>query len=721
MRLGEILREDDLMPALQAAVNRRQELRRPFEAIWWNNIALIAGDHQAKWDPNRATWTDRDVTDDTSGKKPRMVINQALSVYRTELSKLTKNHPVVEVIANSDEATDLAATKVGRAVLSAVEWKFRLPALRKEIMSWVIQTGTCAHYVGWDYLNDDAGEIDYTIDPATGEPAFNPKRLKELEEMEERGDVTLDKESFPLGDLDFKVYCPFQLLPDDTCRNFAQLKDLITTEVADVDVIRSIYGKAADKIRPDTVTLGPMEERLLGRLGMAHPRNQQSEQAAEIFTWWLTPGIYTRNNYLKNGMYVRWCQGQILDVSIFPYQDRRMPFAFYQHIPAPTTIWADCVINHIRDINLEIDKTVSQLVETKDYMANPMWRIATQHRVKGKVKAVAGGILKYVHSPNIPPPEPIQGFQMPGQVENLVETLRMQILEISGQSDISRGSVPTGVRSGVAVSYLQEEDDSKIAPTVDNMEQAIAYEGSLVLERVSQYYRTKRIMRFYRRDGVFDVVKFKGADLKSNTDVISQAGSAMPKSKAARQQFTLQLVELGVLTDPNKIKEMLELGEAEPNLEDLQVAQANRENQLMLRGMSASTFDHRGDLVAEKENPVAIPVKKWHNHKLHLEQHYREMSSDEFDHLAVSNPEIVRLFDEHTGMHEAELAAAQQAEMARLEAAKGAPDGQPAGTQPTSAFTAPPPGDAAGASSAASQPTVNGQPAADASGQISNS
>jgi hypothetical protein len=723
MRIGEVHNKDDLISALKTAVNDRQEKRRPYEAIWWNNIALVAGDHYLKYDPTRAIFAERDAAFDTSEKKPRMVVNQALSVFRTELAKLTKNHPIVEVMANSDEAEDLAATKVGRAVLSAVEWKFKLPSNRKEILSWVIQCGVGAHYIGWDYLNSDPGEFEFTIDPETGEPAFSAERIREIKDEASEHDREPVVEKYPLGDVDFKVYGPFQLLPSDFASNFNQLRDIITTEVADIDVVRDMYGRVADGLNPDQVTLGPMEERLLSRVGLSHPRNQAADNSVEVYTFWLLPNVYRKNKFLQAGLYVRWAQDKILEVSEFPFDDARMPFAFYQHIPAPTSIWPDCVVNHIRELNLEIDKTISQLVESKDFMSNPMWRVASQHRIKGEIKNVAGSILKYVHSPNVPPPEPIPGLQMPSQIENLVQLMRNQILEISGQSDISRGSVPTGVRSGTAVAYLQEEDDTKIAPTVSNLEDAIAYEGSLILSRVSQYYHTRRIMRFYRADGEFDVVKFKGADLKNNTDVVCQAGSAMPKSKAAREANVLQLVQLGVLTDPRKIQDQLDMGAAEPNLEDLQIAMANRENNLMLEGMAMATYDVRGDLAPAKNAPVAVPVFKWHNHKVHLDRHYSFMSGEEFDRLRVTHPEIARLFDEHTAEHETQMAAQQQEQMAMLEAAKGAPGGQPAGQQPTSAFTAPQAGATSGAEGTAApdQPTADQpQPSQDGSGQITH-
>jgi hypothetical protein len=101
------------------------------------------------------------------------------------------------------------------------------------------------------------------------------------------------------------------------------------------------------------------------------------------------------------------------------------------------------------------------------------------------------------------------------------------------------------------------------------------------------------------------------------------------------------------------------------------------------------------------------------------------MSAEEFDRIRVSHSEISRIFDEHTAMHEQELAAQNQQQMQMLEAAKGAPDGQPAGTPPKSALTAAPagaPGGGAQGLATADQPTqapdgsANGQ-----SGQITNS
>jgi hypothetical protein len=690
MRIGEARNEKDLVEALEQARSRRIDLRRGYETVWWNNIALVAGDHYAQWNPTVGRYEDRDLTwtDEWDEKKPRMVINHALTVARTELSKLTKSQPIMDVIANSDENTDIAATKVGEAALDYTTWKFKLPKRHRNAFWWMIQTGLGAVYVGYDHLNDQAGYLEVLIDPATGEPTFDPGRHTEIKA--EMADGRIDEakvERYPLGDLEFKVFSPFQLLPDETATDFEEINDLITDEIVDVDVLRGVYGSKANDIKPESnLQLGVMETRMLARAGVPGGAGSTNsvDTGARVSTFWLLPSIYRGNKFLEEGLMIRWTSGRkVLEFSkVFPFQDGRMPFAFFQHIPSSTSIWPDCVINHIRGPNLEIDKTVSQLIENKDYMANPMWLIATQHKIKGEVRNVAGAIVRYRHVPNIPPPVPVAGMQMPQQVENLLAGLREQILEISGQSEVARGRVPQGARSGVAVAYMQEEDDTKIAPTIANLEEAMAYMASLCLERYSQFYSFERIIRFYRRDGVFDVRKFKGADLKNNTDVICQAGSAMPKSKAARQQFELELISLGIDRDPRKIEETLELGRGEPDDTDKAISQANRENNMMLFGTWTGQ-SHPGHEGSFEKAATAIPVKKWHNHQVHIQRHTSIMMDEEFDDLVVSNPEIVRLFDEHIAMHQQQIEAQQQAQMQMLAAQKGAPDGPPqAASQP---------------------------------------
>ena len=745
MRIGEAHNRKELIEALEEARQRRLDLRRGIEGVWYENLALIAGDHFAKYDSFQG-----ELVDDARHRDDpvRLAINQALTVVRVEYAKLLKSRPMTEVMARSDESEDLAAAKVGKSALEACEFKFKLNKFRKRATWIALCMGVASVYVGWDPMDDTDGRQRYIIDPQTNDATFDPDRVKELERMLDDGEITeVEAEEYALGDLCFDVYLPTQLLPDETKLSFEEINNLITTDQIDVDVARANWGN--NTIEPDTGgALGLMERRAMTRLGVMPDRALVDvKDTTQIHTFWLKPGIYTHNRLLRNGAMVRWCNGdKIVEIStsedgrcVFPYSDGRIPHVFFQHVPSATSIWPESMVSQIRDLNLELDKAVSQVIAVKDYMANPMWLVATQHRIKGKIRSKAGNIVRYVHVPNVPPPAPLPGVPMPAQVENLIVALRDQILEVAGQGETSRGRVPSGVRSGVAVAYLQEEDDTRLGPTTENLEDFTANMGSLVLSRLGQYYHIPRLLRLYRRDGTFDVLKFKGADLRGNTDVVPVAGSALPRSKAARQQNILDMVGMGVPIDPKKIMDMLEIGYGEPDDTDKAIQQANRENQLMLRGVQrgmlrlptqalgatqageeppavpAAAGEYGGPPLGASAGPAenpdiqvpgvggapmavgngqgpqgpgategesdpfreavsqAVPVYAWHNHSVHLQRHYSIMMDEEFERLSKTAPHIVRLFNEHTAMHEQELTRQRQEQMQMAMATRGGP------------------------------------------------
>jgi len=583
LNVGDATSKKDLLEACETLRKKRLESRRPFEEIWWNNIALISGDHYSQYDAQTASFMEMPK----ERHQIRLVLNQARVVLRTEVAKLTKARPVMEVVPNSMDEEDIAAAKVGKFALDAADWKFNLRRMRKRALWWSGITGCSCVYVGYDPTVLSDGFFEVVIDPNTNEPTWNPRRIQELERQADIGDIPpVQKEQWPLGDLEYKMYTPFHMLPDDTVFDFEEIKDIIVTDVVEIEQAKDTWPEAAGDIR-GTAGRPSMMNRMLTRAGLSTGDAGQyaSESTIEVYTYWLKPGVY-ESKFLRDGLMLRWTNHQT-DLEFhdtFPFDDKRLPFAFFRHTENAIAIWPDTVITDVRDVNLELDKTISLLLENRDYMTSPMWRKAKQSQV-GPIKMAPGSMLEYIHVRDVPPPEPVQGTPMPTQIENLVVGLRDQILDISGQGEVSRGRLPSGVRSGVQMTYLQEEDETRLGPVAEEWEASISKMGSLTLSRMGQFYTSERLLKSYKSGGQADVRKFKGADLKGNTDVQVQSGTGLPKLKAAKQQFALNMAELGIERDPKRLRDILEVGEGEPDEIDLAFAQADRENELM-RGLA---------------------------------------------------------------------------------------------------------------------------------------
>ena len=662
MRIGEASNRDDLLVALDEELRTRLELRRGIETIWWNNLAMLAGDHYAQWDPTRQQY----VEEQQPRHRVRLVLNHCLTVVRTEYSKLLKSRPIMDVVAGSDNATDIAAAKVSKKALDAAEWHFKLQKLRKRALSWGLSCGQAFILVDWDPEYTGSGYKEYYLHPETQQPVFDPEQQAELDHRYEIGELNANpKQQEPLGDLCYRIYSAFQILPDPYSLEWEQCNDLITIDVYGLDEAEAKW-PGISKLGPDNdTTLGTVERRAISRINLDRWKNMPVRDAIQVYTYWLKPGIFTQNRFLKDGLTIRWCKrGEFLDMDRpYPFDDGELPFAIFEHIPSDASIWAQSIVQHIRGANLEMDKTASQLIENKDFMANPMWKKAIQHRIRGPVKNIPGGMVEYQHVPGVPEPMPVVGMALPSQVENILIYLRDQILDISGQGETSRGRLPSGVRSGVQIAYLQEEDDTRLAPTLENYEEFIERMAMLTLSRMQQFYTTERVLENYKPDGQFDVAKFKGADLSGNTKIVVQAGSAFPQNKAMKQQHILDLVQLGVEVDPKRVRDLLEIGGAQPDDVDLNLAQANRENMYMVNNPDMMIRD-----------PMTGGTVRWYQlHDIHLKQHYGFMATPEYEDLIRQNQAVDQYFTEHTNEHEQMKMMQMQQQMMMLAAQKGAP------------------------------------------------
>src|SRR5215831_957048 len=186
MRIGECTNRQDLVETLIAERQNRLELRRGHETVWWNNIALLAGDHYTTWNGNQGLFVDQTDEDDNL---LQLVINHALTVARVELARLVKSHPIMEVLAEGEDEESLAATRVAKAALEGAEWKYKLRKIRKDALWWMIATGIAGVYVGYDPNDEADGVRQFIIDPETQEAVFNPDRIEEMHQQMQDGEL----------------------------------------------------------------------------------------------------------------------------------------------------------------------------------------------------------------------------------------------------------------------------------------------------------------------------------------------------------------------------------------------------------------------------------------------------------------------------------------------------------------------------------------------------
>ena len=569
--------------------NTAKQERQRFERQWFINMAFYFGRHYVQWiggtpdlqsfaklhEPKAPPW------------RVRMVINKVRIAIRKELSKVTKENPRGYVIPSSTDDDDLAAARAGDALYSFFWRDLHLSTVERRAMFWTLLCGS-AFMKDW-------------YDPEkTGKDGI-------------KGAVTVEHVT------------PFHLfVPDMQEEDIENQPFVIHSVVKDVDWVRMTFDK---QMKGEAVGgADNLESTFLSALGI---NNSKSSEKVAVKEAWIKP-----NSRFKDGAIVTWAGEQLLNIAEgWIYKHNEYPFTKFDHIPTGR-FYSDSVIVDIISLQKELNRSRSQMVEAKNRMAKPQLIAPRGSIDPNRVTSEPGLVILY--TPGYTPPAPLPLTPIPAYVTQEIERIGMDIADQTSQHEISNGTVPPGVSAATAISYLQESDDSVLAPTIASLESGIEKVGRHLLSHVSQFWQAERTVQVVGRDGQYEAYKFTGANLNGNTDFHIESGSATPRSRAAKQAFIMELAEKQMIT-PEQALRYLEMGDAASLYEESQVdtRQAQRENLQMMEGME-------------------VQVHKYDNHLAHLVEHYRKMKSQDYE----QSEEPVKVgLDAHTEGHKAYLAA----------------------------------------------------------------
>lgn len=647
-------REKRLVSWVNEQFTQAKDARWRAERQWYLNLAFYFGQQNVQFKGSGSS-LDRSMTLYTPPApyyRSRPVINQVRPRIRTEISKLTAQKPNAFIVPASSDDRDMYAANAGEQIWDSIyRWK-KIHSIVRRAVFWASATGNGFIKTYWDEKKVDQvaqQQGDFCYVPVTPFHLFVPD-LKE-EEIEEQ---------------------PFVI--------HAQLKN--------AEQLANLYGRP---INFERASGDLIEESFLNVMGLQH---WEKNKNVLVFECWIKPNVCKE---LPNGGMLVIAGNQVVYASEegWPYQHGQFPFAHIRHIHTGK-FYGDSVINDLIPLQREYNRTRGQIIEAKNRMAKPQLAAELGSIDPTKITSEPGQIILY--RPGFQPPTPIPLQALPQYVLDEQERIKNDMDEISGQHEVSRGQAPPGVTAATAISYLQEQDETKLAYTFDSIEEAIEKTAFQTLSLVQQYWDAPRHIKVTGADGSFDVLAFRGSDLRGNTDIRVEAGSSLPTSKAAKQAFIMDLMKMGFI-EPQKGLEVMEIGGINKIYEQVQtdVRQAQRENLRMAQATGEIIEqdrvqkqwefvqqDERGKMMAESgliqpnpqnpmelmdlsglaqidpetgqpvagpkplEVPLLVPVNNWDNHRIHIERHNHYRKSQAFEQLPK---EAKDLFDKHVQGH----------------------------------------------------------------------
>ena len=612
--------------------------RKRFEATWAMNLAFAEGEQWVAYagnglarpvlDPNRVTLTD----------------NRILPAIRREVAKLTKQRPTFRARPRTAGDDDMAAAELAEQVLEFHWEHLRLPTHFPRALLW--SRACCAGFlkVTWDRSLGDGVDVLVGPDgqPVTGSDGrpitldIDPEQL--AAQMGLPPDA-VSKRRVNQGDIRIVVRSPFQIVIDPLAETLEEAEWLIEEAVVSVDYVADRYGRT---IEPNTTASPGVVQ---GQLNPA--TGSDAYKGVKLMEIWRRPcGRY------PNGYTATWTERELLEESDRPFDP--MPYVMFSGIALAGRFWGTCVAEQLRDLQIERNKTISQLAENRNRIANPKLmvdRTAVGDREEFEADWSTPGIPLYVDPTSQDPyPKFLQPPEMPQYVDRLIDRQEQAIQEVSGQHDVSSAQVPPGVTAASAINLLQEQDDTMLGPAITDMAAALGDLARKILRLTARFYDDQRTIALASENDGWKVFDLKGAMLRDHTHVECMVDSLIPRSTAAKQAFMESMLttflQNGVpLRERNLARYFrdLQIGGAEHLVDEVSrnEAQIQRENSLLSQGQ-------------------AIPVNNYDDDDAHIEGHEDFQRQPRYQRF----PDPIKaLFEQHVAAHRQRQADEQLAEM----------------------------------------------------------
>jgi hypothetical protein len=203
------------------------------------------------------------------------------------------------------------------------------------------------------------------------------------------------------------------------------------------------------------------------------------------------------------------------------------------------------------------------------------------------------------------------------EIFNYMDKLEMYIQKISGVHGISRGTPPPGIRAGVALQFLDEQEAERENNGVSKRNSAIREAAKQTIALMGQHYKDEdgRLVRLLGKDNTYYIRSFRRADFSKIYDVRIQNSSALPDQKSAKIQSIIDLSQsFPRLFREEQVVDMLDLGTIDSFKDKATV--------------SVKCAESENDSILNNE-PAAEP-KEWEDLLIHYAIHVKALQERSF-------------------------------------------------------------------------------------------
>ena len=645
--------DESIISFITTLYHDEKKRKRPFAIQWYYNLAFFLG-HQ--W-TNLSPLGHITKIEDSPEYRVHRTENEIMPRVKRIVSKATLDPPIMECVPMTLDEADKNSADGGTQFLKYHQYEQDFASLDVRAMTWAVVCSKGFYKIMWD--------------PSTGplEEVPRTQMLDGMEIPEYDKDLQPIVDSFNLGEIEVEVMSPFEGYPIGkgdriTAPGITGFLHVVQRSVRHIHAVYDVLVEPEKKLQDTDDVYRDMAEQLgtiMGGNQTTTESRENQEPAALVYEYWEKP-----SKKHEKGRLIVVAGDKVLKNSDLPYDHHELPFAEIEEFPVPGRYWPMTTVEQAIPIQKEINILASKIEEHTRVMAFPKLFRFLGDGIEEPWTNEAGQEFELTSRAMIP-----ESWSPPPLSQDVylrLPMLREHLDDIFSIHEASRGQVPSGVKSGVALAFLLEQDDTQHGPLYRSYHRARERVGRQIIALAKQFYTEKRKIRILGDNQAWVVKDFDNTDLTGVADVRVRQASSVPMSRAGAMQQVFDIAQAfpqfytnlttGQL-DQERLAEDLQMGRTKQSLDynQIDIDHAKRENDLMAEGQPPNP----GTAQMQPENPQAgYMPNSYDNNDTHYREHTRFMKTAEYDMLA---PQVKQIFMQHlkmTGMVLQKMAQAQQ-------------------------------------------------------------
>lgn len=546
----------------------------------------------------------RDREQERAKFSPKMVMNLLSNTTEQRVSRLIKFKPVVQIIPQHDEIQDKTSAKIAKNFLDYVQQQQGYEVKNMTALRVAQICGEGYLDVLWD---KNLGKLHPDYDPEEKQPLLDEKGDPVLDE---KGEPRMIDEPVHVGDVRYKVKLPLFLFFEKKM-SFEDANYCFEIERVQTEELKRDYPDKAFQIKSETA-----------KTMYSITKLEEEKLVNETFKITFT---HKHHPHLPKGRTIVFTKDVILENDDNKYEHGEFSFERMPCMEIPGEQHAISFFVLVRGPQAQYNNLTNAIIRNQMLTAHPKWFVP-----RGTVNTESlGNDITVVQYQGGVPPTLGQQNPTPGEVFQFRTMLRDEIMMLAQVGDVLRGEPPAGITSGVALTFVAEQERQIANAEIVNYNEFVRRVAWKTLKVCAQFYKPsdKRVMLILGKNGAWVASEFDPKVLARPFDIRIQNSSALPDSKAARMQSILDFAKTFPGMFPQEqVVEMLDLGQTEKFLTDASAAarSAESENESILDG-----------------KPTAEP-QAYESSWVHWQIHFKAMQDSSYKKMPPERQEAMK-------------------------------------------------------------------------------